>query len=134
MHTMNTKLHTPASSGLTAGQRSLLASVLETRRHALQRQLDEHHEGLSRVEHAAAVLRQDADDAEQRASDRDVDMALSDLILRQRDAIDQALQRLHSPEFGLCVSCGEAIPFDRLRIEPEARRCVPCETQREGKR
>lgn len=134
MHSMKPILHTPASSGLTAGQRSLLASALESRRQALQRQLDDHHEGLSRVEHAAAVLRQDADDAEQRASDRDVDLALSDLILRQRDAIDQALQRVHSPEYGVCTSCGEAIPFDRLRIEPEAGRCVPCETRREGRR
>ena len=79
------------------------------------------------------MLAQDADDAEQRASDREVDMALTDLDLRELDAVNGALLRLHDPAFGICVDCARAIPFDRLRIEPEALRCVPCETLHEGR-
>ena len=25
-----------------------------------------------------------------------------------------------------CRACGESIPFDRLKVEPWAERCVPC--------
>jgi RNA polymerase-binding transcription factor DksA len=33
---------------------------------------------------------------------------------------------LHDPAFGLCVDCGNAIPFDRLQAKPQALRCVAC--------
>ena len=120
------------SHDLTAGQRALLAADLETRRRTLRAQLTQHHEGGSRVEHARELLEQDADDAPQRAGDREVDQALSDLELRELDAIDRALARVHDdPAFGSCSACGQPIPFDRLRIEPYALRCVPCEALQE---
>ncbi len=30
------------------------------------------------------------------------------------------------PDFGLCVECGEKIPFGRLMLVPESRMCVQC--------
>ncbi len=45
-----------------------------------------------------------------------------------------ALTRLHhtgTGAYGLCAECGTEIPFGRLKLEPWARRCVPCQTQRE---
>lgn len=116
---------------LTAGQRARLGELLQMRQHELQRQLREHHEGQSRVEHARQVLEQDGDDAPQRAGDREVDMALSDLDMQEASAIADALARLQTDGFGLCVQCGDAIPFDRLLVEPQALRCVPCEAARE---
>jgi DnaK suppressor protein len=102
----------------------------------LSRRLDEHHGGLSRAEHAREVLQQDADDAPQREGDREMDMALSDLETLELAAVNRALERLQDGRYGLCASCDAEIPFDRLKAEPWALRCVACETQAEaaGKR
>jgi RNA polymerase-binding transcription factor DksA len=54
--------------------------------------------------------------------------ALTDVI-RSRMAepgMDCALQRLHTPEFGVCESCGADIPYVRLAANPRLRRCASC--------
>ena len=40
--------------------------------------------------------------------------------------IDQALERIDDGSYGLCESCGQAIPAERLRALPWAALCVPC--------
>ncbi|MDP1648891.1 MAG: TraR/DksA C4-type zinc finger protein [Rubrivivax sp.] len=122
------------STHLTSGQRALLESELELRQRRLSQQLDVHQEGRTRSEHARDVLAQDYDDAPQRAMDREVDMALSDLDAQEMAALGRALARVHDDDYGLCVDCGAGIPFDRLKIEPHALRCVACEALREKTR
>ena len=48
----------------------------------------------------------------------------------------KALARLQDGRYGVCADCDAEIPFDRLKAEPWALRCVACETQAEaaGKR
>jgi len=122
------------STHLTAGQRALLQAELELRQEQLRRQLAVHQEGRTRVEHARDVLAQDYDDAPQRAMDREVDQALTEFDTQELGAIGRALQRVHDDDFGLCIDCGGEIPFDRLKIEPQALRCVTCESRRESAR
>ena len=117
---------------LSSDKRATLAATLKTRQQALERQMALHQQGLSRVEHARETLQQDGDDAPQRASDREVDQALADLDLQSLAALTLARRRLEQPDYGLCEDCSEPIPFERLRIEPEALRCVACETLHEG--
>ncbi|NML18639.1 TraR/DksA family transcriptional regulator [Azohydromonas caseinilytica] len=103
---------------LTAGQRALLEALLTQRLHQLQRQLALHH-GDSRVAHAQELL-------EARDSGREVDMALSDLELRELGDVSLALRRIHGEDYGLCADCGGSIAFDRLRAQPWVLRCVAC--------
>jgi DnaK suppressor protein len=117
---------------LTTGQRALLEAELQLRQGQLDRRLAAHHSGLSRVEHAREVLQQDGDDAPQREGERELDMALSDLETQELGAVSDALARLRSAAYGLCAACGAEIPFDRLKAEPWALRCVSCETAREA--
>jgi DnaK suppressor protein len=119
------------SSHLTNGQRALLLAELQARRRTVKTQYDTLRDGRSRVDHASDVLRQDGDDAPQRAMDREVDFALSDHDLHELAAIDRALARLEAPSYGVCSDCGIDIPFDRLKVEPQAERCVACETKHE---
>ena len=42
-----------------------------------------------------------------------------------------ALQRLHTPDYGICADCGVDIPYTRLSAEPSATRCVACQTRAE---
>ncbi len=119
------------SRHLGAGQRALLQTELEVRQRRLDQLLNTHHEGTSRVEHAHAVLAQDEDSVSRHAMDREVDMALSDLDIAELGAVSRALRRLREGDYGLCADCGAEIPFDRLKVEPQAERCVPCESMRE---
>ena len=120
------------TSHLTAGQRALLEATLVQRQHQLDRRLAEHHQGLSRAEHAREVLLQDDDDAPQRESEREMDLAMTDMDTQELGAVSRALKRLHEPEYGICADCSSEIPFDRLKVEPWALRCVACESKRES--
>jgi len=40
--------------------------------------------------------------------------------------LERALKMMGDPDFGLCVECGEQIPFKRLMIMPGTPFCVDC--------
>ena len=46
-------------------------------------------------------------------------------------AVEGALARLHTAEFGLCADCGQEIPYARLHAEPSAMRCIGCQLKYE---
>jgi RNA polymerase-binding transcription factor DksA len=119
---------------LTDSQRALLQAALMARVRELDGRLAQHHEGATRAEHAHELLERDADDASQQAMDREVDLGLSDLETRELDALGLALARIHEPGFGLCTDCAAEIPFERLKVEPQAVRCVACATQIEHRK
>ena len=41
-------------------------------------------------------------------------------------AIEAALKRIETDDFGWCEECGEEIPAGRLDLDPCAARCVDC--------
>ena len=45
---------------------------------------------------------------------------------RELVELDAALERIAEGDYGVCASCGGAIPIDRLRLLPAATLCVPC--------
>jgi DnaK suppressor protein len=119
------------STTLTAGQRALLHTELMRRRAELDRRLAEHQGGLSRVEHAREVLTQDGDELPQHEAERELDQALGEHERADGDEVRAALLRLEQGRFGQCADCGQAIAFDRLKVEPWALRCLPCASRRE---
>jgi DnaK suppressor protein len=40
--------------------------------------------------------------------------------------INIALERVDDEDFGICISCGNPIPLQRLIIMPESSKCVRC--------
>ncbi|MBU1007893.1 TraR/DksA family transcriptional regulator [Candidatus Dependentiae bacterium] len=46
--------------------------------------------------------------------------------------IDQALQRLQTGEYGVCIDCGEVISHQRLEYYPYAARCIVCQEATEA--
>ena len=116
---------------LTAGQHALLEAELEQLQRQLDRRLSEHHGGLSRAEHAHELLLQNGLNAPQREGDRALDLALSDRETQQLGAVSAALLRMKDGSYGTCADCDADIPFDRLKAEPWALRCVSCETRQE---
>lgn len=46
------------------------------------------------------------------------------------DQIDDALARVDTGHYGVCVDCGNPIPVERLEVRPFAERCVTCAAKR----
>ena len=116
---------------LTAEQRQALATALRQRLGAVEQELRARQQGLSSAEQALATREQDGDDALQLASEREVQEAVEGMEETEMLSLRAALARVQEPDYGLCGDCGKAIPFGRLQVEPQALRCVACETRRE---
>ncbi len=123
------------STSLTPGQKGLLETALLAQRKRLEDELKLQLDGQDRVTHAREQLLQDGDGetAQETAhqADREVDLARSDATLQALGEVEAALQRLHQPDYGLCVDCGAAIAFDRLRLSPQVTRCIECQSAAE---
>lgn len=122
------------STALTPGQHALLQTELQLARDRLQRALQAQRDGSDRIAHAAALLADDPRELREHEADRDLDQARDTHLLAQLQDIDDALARLKSPGYGRCVDCGAAIPFDRLQRQPQASRCLACQTAAEAAR
>lgn len=119
------------SRTLTAGQHALLETVLLQKQQRLEQALEAQLGGQDRVAHAHELLEQDVDGERAHDADREVDLARSDRALESLRQVNDALQRLRSPDYGLCADCGGTIAFDRLQHSPEALRCISCQTEAE---
>ena len=87
---------------LNASQLAELQAVLLQRKADIEQRLQQVHGGQTRAEHARTVLLQDGDDAPQRSSDREVDLALSDMGAVDLARIQAALDRMDAGVYGVC--------------------------------
>jgi DnaK suppressor protein len=67
------------------------------------------------------------EDQAQITHDEFVSLHLNSLDYWQLRLVDEALDRLDSGDYGICLACEEPIPPKRLRALPWARYCVPCQ-------
>jgi DnaK suppressor protein len=67
------------------------------------------------------------DDQAQITHDEFVSLHLNSLDYLQLRLVDEALDRLDSGDYGICLACEEPIPVKRLRALPWARYCIPCQ-------
>jgi DnaK suppressor protein len=67
------------------------------------------------------------DDQAQFLNDESVSLHLNVLDYSQLRLIEEALDRLDSGDYGICLSCDEPIPPKRLNAVPWARYCVRCQ-------
>ena len=67
------------------------------------------------------------DDQAQLSHDEFVSLHLNSLDYAQLRLIEEALDRLHSGDYGTCLSCEEPIPEKRLQAVSWARYCITCQ-------
>jgi DnaK suppressor protein len=60
-----------------------------------------------------------------------VDYTLLEMRYRTYKDIADAFRRVEEGTYGRCESCDTVIPIPRLKAEPFARLCVPCQDQAE---
>jgi DnaK suppressor protein len=75
-----------------------------------------------------------ADSVDQASADTDRGIAVQmrnrdRMVLRQ---IDEALRRIESGQFGLCVQCDEEISEARLLANPSSTLCIVCQSELES--
>ncbi|MDA0636771.1 TraR/DksA C4-type zinc finger protein [Nonomuraea sp. MCN248] len=69
------------------------------------------------------------------ADDGSKQSVLADLAATERaiGEIRDSLERLADGGYGRCADCGAAVPFERLKIRPLTRHCVPCRQRHEAR-
>ena len=75
----------------------------------------------------AQMGRMAEDDQAQFLNDESVSLHLNILDYAQLRLIEEALDRLNSGDYGICLSCDQPIPPKRLHAVPWARYCVRCQ-------
>lgn len=104
--------------------------MLESERERLTEMIAEHEQELeeARLTETSADRSPDPGSADAGSLKFEYEKELS----LERNAIDllhkveHALQRVESGGYGICESCGEAIPVARLEVLPYATLCVAC--------
>ena len=69
------------------------------------------------------------EDQAQMSHDEFVSLHLNSLDYVQLRLIEEALDRIHSGDYGVCLACEEPIPAKRLHALPWARYCVTCQDE-----
>lgn len=59
------------------------------------------------------------------AAEMDVAMLIRES--QELQEVEAALARIVDGSYGVCADCGEAIGLARLKANPAARRCLPCQ-------
>src|SRR5579871_662327 len=67
------------------------------------------------------------EDQAQITHDEFVSLHLNSIDYLQLRLVDEALDRLTSGDYGVCLACEEPIPAKRLRALPWARYCISCQ-------
>jgi len=67
------------------------------------------------------------EDQAQVSHDEFVSLHLNSMDYAQLRLVEEALDRMNSGDYGICLSCDEPIPAKRLRVLSWARYCVKCQ-------
>jgi DnaK suppressor protein len=95
--------------------------MLEEKRAAVMASLGSKFDTLARLGRVAE------DDQAQISHDEFVSLRLNSIDYSQLRLIEEALDRLKSGDYGICLACDQPIPAKRLRAVSWARYCVGCQ-------
>ena len=107
---------------------AVLSNSAETYRQMLLARREQVVAGLGvKFDTHAKMGRVAEDDQAQLSHDEFVSLRLNSLDYGQLRLVEEALDRVQSGDFGVCLSCEQPIPAKRLNALPWARYCVPCQ-------
>jgi DnaK suppressor protein len=95
--------------------------MLEEKRAAVLSSLGAKFDTLARLGRVAE------DDQAQISHDEFVSLRLNSIDYSKLRLIEEALDRLKSGDYGICLACEQPIPAKRLRAVSWARYCVGCQ-------
>jgi len=113
----------PLMPALTESQREHLHTMLQARAAQLR---DEIRQG-SRLDNHYKETDDDAV-ADLAAS---VDIAAVERDTQELHAVEAAMARIGTPDYGACADCGGTIAYERMLANPAATRCTGCQSRQE---
>ena len=117
-------------SNLSAAQIAELKAMLEERYVALRAELlREVNEKDDFVDVATEIP--DPGDSSFANLEIDLDNAAMTRDIVEVRAIEAARTRIENGTYGTCVTCETEIPYARLKVQPTAERCAPCQEMHE---
>ena len=63
--------------------------------------------------------------------ERELNLLLQDREKQHLEAIEEALMRIETGEYGFCDECGDQIDKKRLMVMPLAQLCITCQQNEE---
>jgi DnaK suppressor protein len=122
----------PRVSAATRKRNELLKKILLKKRNevvaGLEAQLERR---LTRETGQRIDAAMDSADLSSQDMDQGIDYSLLEMKYEQYKDIADAFRKLQNNTFGLCEECGEEIDIKRLQVNPLARFCIACKTQKE---
>ncbi len=121
------------NSVLTPEQLHDFRQLLQARREQLLQELDVVQRET--LDTATATSKGLADPA---GSPRDQANKMASSMVREAEAardhaelvqVREALERLEEGSYGECTDCGQSVALARLQAQPQAGRCITCQTQ-----
>lgn len=113
-------------TNLSADQLSVLTQILDERTRVLRDDLQREAESKEDYDQLAPEV-PDPGDAAFAYLTTDMGHAEVARDVMELRAIEAAHARMENGSYGNCVSCGVEIPFERLKAQPTAERCTPCQ-------
>ncbi len=83
------------------------------------------------IEDASSLPQAEIVDIAQSMEQQDREHSLKEQERRELLAVERALAKIMTGQFGICEDCGEEILAKRLMIVPEARLCATCQAYQE---
>ena len=67
-------------------------------------------------------------------ADLETDIEIAEIARDERElaALEGALARIDAEGYGYCADCGAEIDWERLEVQPQALRCLHCESVHEA--
>ncbi|NLD70227.1 MAG: TraR/DksA family transcriptional regulator [Limnobacter sp.] len=73
----------------------------------------------------------DAGDLAQAVASSEIDLSEASRDIEEWRNLRAAIRRVDEGNYGICVDCGVEIPFQRLKVQPVALRCIDCQERTE---
>ncbi|HEY4600976.1 MAG TPA: TraR/DksA C4-type zinc finger protein [Cerasibacillus sp.] len=112
---------------LSDTERNHLKATLVERQNELIPQIQDHY-GLENAQRQTTGELSNYDnhpgDLGTETYERGKDLALNEHAERELEDINRALHAIEEGSYGICVECGEDIPYERLEAVPTTNRCI----------
>ena len=112
---------------LSETERNHLKATLVERQNELIPQIKDHY-GLENAQRQTTGELSNYDnhpgDLGTETYERGKDLALNEHAERELEDINRALHAIEEGSYGICVECGEDIPYERLEAVPATDRCI----------
>lgn len=113
-------------ANLSSEQLAYLKQLLDKREQELRADL---HREVNEKDEYLDVATEAPDPGDSSFANLSVDLGNAAVTrdLTELRAVEAARTRMESGVYGDCVNCETEIPYERLKVQPTAERCAPCQ-------